>query len=1024
MNYIKYLFLILILTVPTVIYADNQSAVGWLRNATKGLLRLPTISDSVQIGGTATSSPSFFEVKTSRSTTNGGLGIYLEAQGGTNGSLTGSPGNGGNITFKAGSGGTNTFLSSGGGGGTLDLFGGDNGTICDSGCVASGGVRIAPGYTHSGSPQTVQIFGQGGDIVRFRTDDGITASTTLDVINSLGYLGIGTTSPYAPLSVAGTGVLQNVVATSTTASSTFYIISSLADIINWPAKANILASGPSEDVQITTGSATSTDRDGGTHEITLGDGYGTSNGGAYNLFGGTGGSLGGSGSDLSLFAGQGGGAGGRGGNISFRPGLGATGSTNGVFQVYYPDTTNPLFIIASSSVGIGTSTPYAKLSVVGPVVAEYFHATSTIATSTFAGGIVGANNFVVQQNSGWVGIASSSPRAPLSVVGSGSGLTNSVLVSNGTLTTLSLNQRGQLLLGSSTPDTSFNDLLQVVGVGTRAGGMIRQYSNTATTGGFLQLSRARGTDTSASATVSGDRLGILQFSGYHGSGFGTSVNIRAVQDGAISGTNVPGMLIFDLAGTNGSGAASAKAQVNGDGRWSILHTATSSLFSINGSAYPSIPAFGVGDAGAYNNYFTVQGLDNSGFVGVATTSPWKTLGVSGDLSLTGGFYDSLASAGTNGYVLQSTGSATKWVATSTLGLSGGGGTVTSVATNNGLTGGTITTSGTIGLNVTGLSPRALVTWDGSNLVATGTPQLTVGNLVSTTTSFSSFVGSVGFGTTSPRAAAHIQTSNSGANPAFIVSNGNLDLLTENADGQLILGSTTATTKVGNEMLYIGGNGTVTGMLMRGAGSTATLAPRFLSQYSRGTIVAPTATQSADRGFFMQGYGYTGSAYTPMGSQRLVQDGAAGTGTGGTWIWSTSAKGGTSASVTDRMQLDGYGTLAIGNGNTSFANLVSISGDASTTIPSLGIGTSGANYREYFVVASQGNGGYVGIGTTTPATRLHISNGGSATTTATLGELGDTTSTGCINMNRVNGSPGSFYINSAGTGFVVEPNYCR
>lgn len=38
-------------------------------------------------------------------------------------------------------------------------------------------------------------------------------------------------------------------------------------------------------------------------------------------------------------------------------------------------------------VGIGTTSPYAKLSVVGPVVAEYFHATSTTATSTFAGGV-------------------------------------------------------------------------------------------------------------------------------------------------------------------------------------------------------------------------------------------------------------------------------------------------------------------------------------------------------------------------------------------------------------------------------------------------------------------------------------------------------------------------------------------------------------------------------------------------------------------------------------------------------------
>jgi len=39
----------------------------------------------------------------------------------------------------------------------------------------------------------------------------------------------------------------------------------------------------------------------------------------------------------------------------------------------------------NSRLGIGTSSPYATLSVVGPVVAEYFYATSTNATSTFNG---------------------------------------------------------------------------------------------------------------------------------------------------------------------------------------------------------------------------------------------------------------------------------------------------------------------------------------------------------------------------------------------------------------------------------------------------------------------------------------------------------------------------------------------------------------------------------------------------------------------------------------------------------------
>lgn len=68
---------------------------------------------------------------------------------------------------------------------------------------------------------------------------------------------------------------------------------------------------------------------------------------------------------------------------------------------------------------------------------------------------------------------------------------------------------------------------------------------------------------------------------------------------------------------------------------------------------------------------------------------------------------------------------------------GGSGTVTSVATNNGLTGGTITTSGTLGLDISQLSTNALVSWNGTQLSATGTPQLTVGTVLATSTTATS-----------------------------------------------------------------------------------------------------------------------------------------------------------------------------------------------------------------------------------------------------------------------------------------------
>lgn len=54
---------------------------------------------------------------------------------------------------------------------------------------------------------------------------------------------------------------------------------------------------------------------------------------------------------------------------------------------------NPFVYWGNGNLGIGTTSPYAKLSVVGPVVASYFHATTTLATSTFDGRIT-ANNLL------------------------------------------------------------------------------------------------------------------------------------------------------------------------------------------------------------------------------------------------------------------------------------------------------------------------------------------------------------------------------------------------------------------------------------------------------------------------------------------------------------------------------------------------------------------------------------------------------------------------------------------------------
>jgi hypothetical protein len=73
-------------------------------------------------------------------------------------------------------------------------------------------------------------------------------------------------------------------------------------------------------------------------------------------------------------------------------------------EFHFVANTNELAtILNSGNFGIGTTSPYAKLSVVGQVVGEYFIATSTTATSTFAGGLTagGSTGLTVLQNGMW-----------------------------------------------------------------------------------------------------------------------------------------------------------------------------------------------------------------------------------------------------------------------------------------------------------------------------------------------------------------------------------------------------------------------------------------------------------------------------------------------------------------------------------------------------------------------------------------------------------------------------------------------
>ncbi|MCA9360899.1 hypothetical protein KC730_03345, partial [Candidatus Kaiserbacteria bacterium] len=65
-------------------------------------------------------------------------------------------------------------------------------------------------------------------------------------------------------------------------------------------------------------------------------------------------------------------------------------------------------------------------------------------------------------------------------------------------------------------------------------------------------------------------------------------------------------------------------------------------------------------------------ISSAGYFGIGTSSPYAKLTVAGDIGLTGGIYDNNYTRGAVGQILQTTGTGVQWVATSSLGLGGGG----------------------------------------------------------------------------------------------------------------------------------------------------------------------------------------------------------------------------------------------------------------------------------------------------------------------------------------------------------------
>jgi hypothetical protein len=239
-----------------------------------------------------------------------------------------------------------------------------------------------------------------------------------------------------------------------------------------------------------------------------------------------------------------------------------------------------------------------------------------------------------------------------------------------------------------------------------------------------------------------------------------------------------------LMGVNSAGATTAYgAYITNSGSFATTTYGTYIQGTNNGGLNYGLYLTGVNAASGNYSIYSGSAAQSyfAGNIGIGTTTPAQALSVAGNMRLTGALFDSNNASGTLGMVLQTTGTGTQWVATSTLGITGGSGVTggapgmvarftsattlsTGLLIDNGTVAGVNATSSTITFNLQGSA--------GSNDIfniasSSGTSILRVTN-----------AGNIGIGTTTPTAMLMLQgtatggdllrvASSTGANMIFV-----------------------------------------------------------------------------------------------------------------------------------------------------------------------------------------------------------------------------------------------------------------